>query len=293
MPILGQNGNFYYICPTKNQSKMHNLPQKFFTWGIQFLHMAVCPFFFMGFVLIYMPFGLGEKLDMGRGFFTLNLLICTCIILGVMAALRVALHFMERLGRFTWAHYVCWCLGEVFVCSLFVALYIALMLGDGTPYFSVLADALGILYGTLIFPYLILSLALNIGAHRTREREKNSRAADDDSLIRFVDEFKKLRLMIAHSAVLYIQAEENYVNIHYLDGDRVSNYVLRTSMRSLEETVSRHGIVRCQRSYYVNPAHVQVLRRAENGLHVADLDVPGQPGIPVSRKYYESLAKLL
>ena len=272
---------------------MHNLPKNFFNWGTQFLHIAVCPFFFLGFILIYMPFGLGEKLDMGRGLFTLNLMISTTIILGLMAALRVALHYMGRLGRFTWAHYISWCLGEVFVFCLFVALYITLMLGDETPYFSVLAEVLGILYGTLIFPYLILSLALNIGAHRAREREKNNAPADDDSLIRFVDEFKKLRLMIAQSAVLYIQAEENYVNIHYLDGEKVNNYVLRTSMRSLEDTVSRHGIVRCQRSYYVNPVHVQVLRRAENGLHVADLDVPGQPGIPVSRKYYESLAKWL
>lgn len=272
---------------------MHNLHHNFFSWGTQFLHIAVCPAFFLGFVLIYMPFGLGEELDMGRGLFTLNLLITTCIILGLTAGLRVAFHFMGRVGRFTWAHYVCWCLGEVFIFCLFVALYITLMLHGATPYFSVLARVVCILYGILIFPYLILSLALNIGAHRIRERENSSRPADDDSLIRFVDEFKKLRLMIARSAVLYIQAEENYVNIHYLDGDRVNNYVLRTSMRSLEDTVARHGIVRCQRSYYVNPVHVQVLRRAENGIHVADLDVAGQPGIPVSRKYYEELAKSL
>ena len=272
---------------------MHNLPKNFFSWGTQILHIVACPFFFMAFVLVYSPFGMDEALDMGRGLYSMNVVICTAIILVLMAAFRVSFHFMQHVSRFTWAYYVCWCMLEVLVISHFLSLYITLMLGEGTPFFSVQALVIGRLYAILVFPYLLLALSLNIAAHRMKERAMCMRPVEDDSLIRFVDEFKKLRLMIAHSAVLYIQAEENYVNIRYVDGDRVNNYVMRTSMRSLEDTVSRHGIVRCQRSYYVNPAHVRVLRRAENGLHVADLDIPGLPGIPVSRKYYEDLAKML
>ena len=89
------------------------------------------------------------------------------------------------------------------------------------------------------------------------------------------------------------EAEENYVSIHYMEGEKEKEYSLRQSMRGIEELMSKHGIVRCQRSYFVNPRHVTVLRKDKEGMIQAELDVNGSRPVPVSPKYYEDLNKML
>lgn len=269
---------------------MHNLPRSFFGWGSVFLYIGVCSVFFLAFAIVYNPFGMQEFLDMGRGLYTFNLSIMFAISLAVLAALRTALHFMKGIKHFTWSHYVAWCMGECLVLALFFALYLTLMLRGKMPYFSVLFNfCIPCTFLILIYPYLILSMAYSIGAHKSAEKES---AVPDAGLIRFYDQNKNPKLLIAVSAVLYLKAEENYVNIWYRDNGKAVRYSLRSSMTALEDNCRRHGLVRCQRSYFVNPGHVTILRK-ENGFVYADLDVQGVPSIPVSKRYYDTLSALL
>ena len=83
------------------------------------------------------------------------------------------------------------------------------------------------------------------------------------------------------------------VEDQYLEGELHKEYSLRQSMRGIEELMEKHGIIRCQRSYFVNPRHVKVLRRDKEGLIQAELDVSGIRPVPVSPKYYEDLSKML
>ena len=57
--------------------------------------------------------------------------------------------------------------------------------------------------------------------------------------------------------------------------------------------MQKHGIIRCQRSYFVNPRHVTVLRRDKEGMIQAELDTTPGRQVPVSPKYYEQLSKML
>jgi DNA-binding LytR/AlgR family response regulator len=154
-------------------------------------------------------------------------------------------------------------------------------------YFHMVGQCFFNLFIILIYPYIILNLAFAYVA----KIEENT--IYDDSLMRFLDNTKKLKLMIAASAVLYVEADENYVHVRYLEGERLKDYALRASMKSLEELMQKHGLVRCQRSYYINPQHIKVLRRDKEGLISAELDVANQKPIPVSPKYYDSLSKWL
>lgn len=274
---------------------MHNLPGRFFNWSTSILYVLVCSVFFFVFVLVYDPFSLHDGLDMGRGLFSMNLAICFSIVLGLLAAFRLLLHYLRSLKRFTWSHYVVWCMGEVLLLSFFVALYINLMKADGSPYIATLSSWVGYCYLIMIIPYLVLTLSFTIAEYREKARTALAppEPEDDSSLIHFYDEHQKGRLIVASEAVLFIEAEENYVKIHYLKSGIPTEYVLRASMRSLEGTAEKHGLVRCQRSYYINPSHVKVLRRESGAQMFADLDVPGLPGIPVSRSYGRNLTELL
>jgi DNA-binding LytR/AlgR family response regulator len=78
-----------------------------------------------------------------------------------------------------------------------------------------------------------------------------------------------------------------------MEGDRIKVYELRNSMKSLENTAAGRNLVRCHRSYYVNPRHVKVLSRDKDGVIYTEFTDPNIKKVPVSKLYYESLAKLL
>ena len=269
---------------------MHTLPKIFFKWTTAALYMAVLPVFFLAFSIAYDPFGMKDFLDMGRGLYTLNISILFAITLVVIAGLRSGLQLFRKARHFTWAHYISWCLGECLALALFFSMFLSLMSGGTNPFFAVLFKyGLQYTYLILLYPYLVLTLALALGA---KKAELRSQTSADAGRIRFYDVYRRPKLHISSSAVLYIKAEENYVSIWYLEAGRAVKYSLRASMNSLEENCARHGLVRCQRSYFVNPEHVTVLRR-ENGWIYADLDIEGVPSIPVSKRYYDKLSSLL
>ena len=111
--------------------------------------------------------------------------------------------------------------------------------------------------------------------------------------MRFYDSFHNLKIVLTPSAILYIGAEQNYVNIYYIENGRVRLYELRSSMKAIDELCQDNGLIRCHRSFYINPAHVKVLRRDKDGIMYAELDADDVRHIPVSKKYYDRLSEIL
>ena len=246
--------------------------------------VVALPLFWLSFVLLYQPQMWVKLLDMETASLNFNATIIMCILLGVVLISRGILLAVHNTLRMNWSRSIQWELCEVLAMSMFAALYVTLMYHGEYPYFHVVGKCLYALLLTMIYPYVVLNLAFAYVGEKEKE-------VYDDSLMRFVDNTQKLKLMIASSAVLYVEADENYVHVRYMEGERVKDYPLRTSMKSLEELMQKHGLLRCQRSYYINPNHIKVLRRDKEGVISAELDVPNQKSIPVSPKYYEAVAK--
>ena len=248
------------------------------------LHVFAMPIFFLGFVLIYDSSWTTRFLEAGLGT-VFNVLMLTSILIGVVAISRIMMMVIGRDKRLSWWQYALWCFGEVFVFACFAALYMALVYGD-YGYFPALGEMLRISFAILSYPYIIFALLFAL--IRPDEEE-----ASEEDLVRFADSTGRLKLVIAHDVILYIEAQENYVSIHYMEGEKLKEYSLRQSMRGIEELMAKHGIIRCQRSYFVNPRHVTVLRRDKEGFIQAELDVNSSKPVPVSPKYYEQLSKML
>jgi len=266
---------------------MLELPAIFRKFTSQAIHIVAVPCSLLAFMLIYRPFRIDEQLHLGGLSFGVNLTLIACIVLGSTLLMRGLFYLVRRrIDRLT---YYFWCLLEITVSALFVGLYIWLMERTATPYFMVVARVYGWLFPVLIFPYVIVALALFLTAQYRAAAE-----GPEPSRIRFYDECKNLKLTVAADAVLYIAAEENYVHIHYLDGGEVRKSILRASMRSLETLCTSHGLVRCHRSYYLNPNHVQALRKGGEGTIWADLQhTPTPCSLPVSKRYYEAVSAKL
>ena len=189
--------------------------------------------------------------------------------------------------RFKWWEDIIWCLVEIIIAAFFMALYMCLF--SHNSYFECLAMTLSFVLAICIYPYTILCLSeALIYNEQTIKYSK-----EPENVIRFHDENKRLKLVVASSAVLYIKADDNSVIINYLESGDVKSFSLRASMRSLEPIAAKFHLVRCQRSYYVNPAHVNILRKDNEGFIFAVLDIDGAKPIPVSKTYYDNLASIL
>jgi len=263
---------------------MTKVPSSMVSVSTVLIHVFAIPAFFLGFILIYDSQWIDRFLEVGLGI-VFNTLMLTCILIGVAVASRVGIWAVGKQWRLSWWQYALWSFGEIFVFSCFAALYMALVYGS-FGYFPALGVCLRMSFAVISYPYIIFALLIAF------IRPDEDSVAEED-LVRFADSTGRLKLVIAHDVLLYIEAQENYVSIHYMEGEKLKEYSLRQSMRGIEDLMSKHGIIRCQRSYFVNPRHVKVLRRDKEGFIQAELDINTSKPVPVSPKYYEQLSKML
>ena len=253
------------------------------------IHSLVIPVFFLIFAIYYMPSGLCGLLTMENASFAFNVTMLFCIILVSLSITRGWLYLICKYKGISGQVYLMWCLAETLIASLFCSLYIVLMSEDALPFFEIAGSAYLNLLAIAVYPYAFLWLGFEV---YSLSRE-TAQSVDDGSLIRFYDEYKKLRLVIAPEAVMFIRSEDNYVQIHYLDRNRGRKFILRSSMRALEEDLAKHGLVRCHRSYFINPLFIKIVHRDDSGQIVAQLKQEGFDSIPISRKYQNDISRLL
>ena len=267
---------------------MENISKVFFRFSTHVWYTIAVTAFWLLFALFYKPLGMETYLSMGRDLFSFNVTIIMCIVLGCMAITRLLIFYLDRkhLCRDWWA-YIAWCFFEMLVITFFMALYVHLMDKHEDAYFSVLSTCAKYTFSSLIYPYIILTLIFEIIGLSAKEN-----VPDDETLIKFYDSNRQVKLVVKKSAVMYISAEENYVRIHYLDGDSLKEYQLRATMRSIEPVTEEYGLFRCHRSYYINPSRIKALRKDRYDQISADMDVMGI-SIPVSRKAYSGLSALI
>ena len=268
---------------------MNRIVAKIISFPGTVIHTLVIPVFAFVFTLYYQPCDLHELLTMDNVSFSFNATILFCIAFVTLSITRWGLCILGKSRSLTGVNYLLWCVGEIILMSLFSAMYVVLISTDTIPYFTTSGIVFLSLTTIFIYPYGVLWLCYD----RQSRINIYSAPSDDTSLLRFYDEYKKLRLVIAQEAVMFIKSEDNYVQIHYLDRNMSKKFMLRSSMRALEEDLAKRGLVRCHRSYFINPSYIKIVHKDESGLIVAELNQEGFDSIPISRKYHDQITKLL
>lgn len=87
-----------------------------------------------------------------------------------------------------------------------------------------------------------------------------------------------------------MESADNYVSIWYISKTGVSKYLIRNTLKEMEDRFSQTRIVRCHRSFMVNLDQVKIAKRTRNGI-VLDLGTDKIPDIPVSRTYADRIAQ--
>lgn len=257
----------------------------------QLTYVIVLPVFFIIYCVVYNPFNIQEYYDSAQKGFGFNIIMVTCIMLATIAITRTAFSLIIRKFELSRFQYLSWCLFEVFAASAFIALYTVLMRQSQDSFLTVLETCMTFCYMILIHPYVFIYMLRTILSKNEEITERD--APKDNSLVRFYDEHKRLKLTIAPSSILYVRSELNYVVVYYIDAGKVKEFQIRCSMKSIEDSVDKHCLCRCQRSYFVNPDHVTVLRKDKEGFIYAELNIPDLPPIPVGKTYFNSLSAVL
>jgi hypothetical protein len=249
--------------------------------------------FALVFINIYKPFasrGWYKVSDLAFFLFS-SLIILTGM--GVVMISRVLMYYQARRRGLTVGRYAAWIAAEIFFMALFFTLY-TLAVNDGerdawhTFRESVTNTAL-----VLLLPYAILHLYFSrVEQARRLQRieEEREEAGTTPRGFSFRDEKGETRLSISRLGLLYIESSDNYAVIWYLNKGKVTRFLLRNTLKALEEQLVGTDVLRCHRSYLVNFEHVKVIRRGKEGVYL-ELGVENAPDIPVSRSYSEKVIR--
>ncbi|MBO4476636.1 MAG: LytTR family transcriptional regulator [Bacteroidales bacterium] len=271
---------------------MTSFPRSLTRLPATFIHIGAVPVFFLIGALMYEPLALNSLMDSGSSYAPMenvrifNVVICFTIILACMAISRMVLWLIRKhFPGDTW-RYTFWCIGEILSCCAFTGLYLVLMdHGYEGSFFYYFRRSLFSIGSITIFPPFILYLL-----YMSREKPRTA-SQDSDVRLKFYDNRHQLKFITEASSVLYIESNENYIIIHYQENGLEKKYQLRNSMKNIEPLCEQAGYARTHRCYIVNPRYVKLIRKEPGGGNVADLGL-GE-GIPISKKYYESIAAML
>ena len=152
-----------------------------------------------------------------------------------------------------------------------------------------------LLYGviSLIIPYILAGMyfALQDKNQTIRLMNYGNVVLDENVLpsrlekITLFDNSGNLKLVVSASSLYYLESDDNYIIVRYTDsrGD-LKRYMIRSKMKTVEESFRGSSLVRCHRKYLVNMDKVKVLRKEKDGYEL-DLDNDTIPPIPVSKTY--------
>jgi DNA-binding LytR/AlgR family response regulator len=109
-------------------------------------------------------------------------------------------------------------------------------------------------------------------------------ASGQKPMIPLRDEKGVLRMSLKRGDVLYMQGSDNYVTVWYQAQNKVTKFMLRNTLRTMEDELREELVIRCHRSYLVNIERVKLIRREKDGLQL-ELDSTPPSTVPVSRTY--------
>lgn len=243
--------------------------------------------FALVFINAYSPFGASRWYNVTRfQFFTYSSLTILVGVLVVVISRILMYHVCKKHIIRIW-QYLLWIFAEISSMALTYAFFEKFFLKDARIFSELLQNSIRNTALVLLLPYSILWLYFSWQDKKEQiERLADLPAFPDGTrnMIPFYDDKGVLKFSIKKENLLYLESAENYVNICYLNKGKVTKYLLRDTLKKIEESFSGTEIIRCHRSYMVNFEKVKVIRKDKDGLKL-EFDNPSVSDIPVSKTY--------
>lgn len=246
--------------------------------------------FALVFINIYKPFSSSNWYPVSELKFFLfsSLIILTGVLVVVIS--RICMFYYGRKHGITYGAYTVWIIIEVASMALFYTFY-TLTLNPERDWMGVFKESVINTSLVLLLPYFILHLYFSYQEKEKMLRLLEQTRADlsaQQSVFSFYDEKNDFKLSVKRNNLLYLESADNYVCIWYLNKGILSKFMLRNSLKAIEETLSDTHVLRCHRSFMVNFEQVKVIRREKDGIYL-ELGIDKVPDIPISKTYSEKV----
>lgn len=239
------------------------------------------------FINIYSPFGADRWFNVTRlEFFTYSSLIILTGVLVVVVSRVIMYQVSKRHSILVW-QFLVWIFAEILSMALSYAVFEKFLISDNRLFPELVKMSSRNTALVLLLPYSVSWLYFSWKDKKEqieRLAEGHTLLSTTRNMIPFYDDKGILKFSVKKENLLYLESAENYVNICYLNKDRVSKYLLRDTLKKIEETFAGTEIIRCHRSFMVNFEKVKVIRRDKDGLKLG-FDNPLVMDIPVSKTY--------
>lgn len=247
--------------------------------------------FALVFINLYSPFGADKWFDVTRlEFFSYSSLVILTGVLVVVIS-RIIMYQICKVHVINLLQYLAWIVAEIIVMAMFYALFEKFVLKDFREFTELIKMSAENTALVLLLPYSVSWLYFSWQDKKMqieRLADMQTMTSGARGMIPFYDDKGVLKFSVKKENLLYIESTENYVSICYLNKDKVTKYLLRDTMKHMEESFAGTEIVRCHRSYMVNFGKVKVMRKEKEGL-ILELDEPSLIDIPVSKTYVDNV----
>lgn len=255
------------------------------------------------FINIFRPFN-SEDWIPGINTFNYFLYSSLMVLIGLtlISISRIIMHFFVKKISIGYLEYLIWILGEITILAGFY-IFIAHKVGfidnyiqqnPGLVYweatFEIFRKAVANTTWMLLIPYVISFLYL-YNEQLIKKLAENTEETKENNVIQFKDEKDEVRFSITSDKVVFIESSDNYCIIKYLNNDKISDFVLRSSLKRLANELIDTPIQRCHRSYMINLEHVASLKKYNSDISF-EFDVPNVKEIPISKSYNEKIMEL-
>lgn len=225
--------------------------------------------------------------------------IISLIILGLITLITSRVLFYKTYKRKpqTFKTFCIWIVLEVISIILVLSVFAWSLNEPNTRSFTTIIERTSLsVFSVLFIPYLVSWLYFSLKEKEKELKEALAESAESPAeetkgLVNFSDEKGVLRLSLREEDLLYLKSADNYVYIYYLNSKKeIVNYLLRNTLKNIEENISNINLIRCHRFYMVNSRNVKLLRKAKDGL-LLELDTEAQCEIPVSKTYLSAVSE--
>jgi len=243
--------------------------------------------FALAFINFYSPFGVNTwyyitKIHL---FFYSSMIILTGVLVIVIS--RIIMYHCSKVNKIKYHQYFLWVLAEILSMAAFYSVFAKYVLHDERYFAEIFKVSIKNTSLVLLLPYSILWLYFSWRTKSIQLEElsnKDNHLHSSKKMIPFHDEKGTLRFSILLEDILYLEASDNYVTIFYTDNNKVTKYLIRNTLKNLEQSLNPRDIMRCHRSYMVNFEKVKIMRKERTGLYL-ELDIDPGFRLPVSNTY--------
>lgn len=245
------------------------------------------------FINIYRPFSYNSwyKIQEWQLLIASAVVVLTGMIVVILS--RLIMFQLKKSHEITLAFYIWFVVAEIIFMGLFYTSFEMFILHDQRSPVWLLFNAVQNTSLILLIPYT-LSILFFAWKDIKRKLEHVVHQFRDPSeiFIPFKDDKGNLKITLKSNDLLFLESNDNYVNIHYVDRGKRKVFMIRNSLKNYETELKDYPVYRNHRKYSVNIKNVKMLKKERKGFELI-IDDMQEDKIPISRSYEKNIMDLM